>query len=131
MVCVVMSMILQRYFHVHIGGKKSRCRTLLNGVPQGSVIAPLYFNLYTDDIPPTTSKKYIYADHIALKTCHKDFPEIERVSSRDMDILSTYFTNWRLKLNTTKTVSRVFHLANRKADYKLNIQISGERLPFE
>ena len=130
MVRVIMSMISQRRFHVHIGGKKSRCRTLLNGVPQGSAIAPLLFNLYTH-IPPTTSKKYIYADDIALKTCHKDFPEIERVLSRDMDILSNYFTDWRLKLNSAKTVSSVFHLANRRADYKLNIKVSDERLPFE
>ena len=133
MVRVIMSMISQQRFHVHIGGKKSRCRTLLNSVPQDSVIAPLLFNLYTHVIPPTTSKKYIYADDIALKTCHKDFPEIERVLSRDMDILSTYFTDWRLKRNTTKskTVSGVFHPADRRADYKLNIQISGERLPFK
>ena len=48
-----------------------------------------------------------------------------------MDILSTYFTDWRLKLNTTKTVSSVFHFANPKTDYKLIIQTSGERLPFE
>ena len=125
-----MSMISQRRFHVHIGGKKSRCRTLLNGVPQGSAIAPLLFNPYTHDILPTTSKKYISADNIALKTCHKDFLEIERVLSLDVDLLSTYFTDWRLKLNTTKTVLSVFHLANLRADYKLNIQISGERLPF-
>ena len=130
MVRVIMSMISQRRFHVHIGGKKSRCRTLLNGVPQGCVIAPLLFNLYTHDIPPTTSKKYIYADDIALKTFHKDFPEIERVLSRDMDILSTYFTDWRLKLNTTKTVSSMFHLANSRADYKLNIQIFSEKVTF-
>ena len=131
LVCVIMSMISQRRFHVHIGGEKSRCRILLNSVPQGSVIAPLLFNLCTHGIPPTTSKKYIYADDIALNTCHRDFPEIERVLSRDMGILSTYLTDWRLKLNTTKTVSSVFHLANRRADYKLNIEISGERLPFE
>ena len=79
MVRFIMSMISQRRFHVHTGGKKSRCRTLINGVPQGSVTAPLLFNLYTHDIPPTTSEKYIYADDIAFKTCRKDFPEIEKV----------------------------------------------------
>ena len=97
-----MSMISQRHFHVHIGRKKSRCKTLLNSVSQGSIIAPLLFNLYTHDIPPTTSKKYIYADDIALKTCHKDFPEIERVLSRDMDILSNYFTDWSSSLTALK-----------------------------
>ena len=131
MIRVIMSMISQRRFHVHIGGKKSRCRTLINGVPQGSVLAPLLFNLYTHDIPPTTSKKYIYADDIALMTCHKGFPEIERVLSQDTDTIRTYFTNWRLKLYTTKTVSSMFHLANRKADYELNVSACGEKLRFE
>ena len=118
MVRVIMSMIWQRRFHVHIGGKKSRCRTQLNSVPQGSIIAPPLFDLNTHDIPPATSKKHIHADDIALKTCHKHFPEIERVLLRDMDILSTYFIDWRVQFNTTKTASSVFHLANRTADYK-------------
>ena len=64
-------------------------------------------------------------------TSQKGFPEIERVLSQDMDIIRTYFTNWRLKLNATKTVSSVFHLANRKADYELNISTCGEKLQFE
>ena len=64
-------------------------------------------------------------------TSQKGFPEIERVLSQDMDIIRTYFTNWRLKLNTTKTVSSVFHLANCKADYELNISTCSEKLQFE
>ena len=64
-------------------------------------------------------------------TSQKGFPEIERVLSQDMDIIRTYFTNWQLKPNTTKTVSSVFHLANRKADYELNISTCGEKLQFE
>ena len=131
LVLVIMSMISQRRFHVHIGGKKSRCRTLTNGVPQGSVIAPLLFNIYTHDLPPTISKKYVYADDLALKSVHKNFPEIERDLSQDVDTLSTYFANWRLKLNTGKTVSIVFHLSNRKANYELNVTTHGENLRFE
>ena len=85
MVRVIMSMISQRRFHVHMGGKKSRCRTLINGVPQGSVIAPLLFNIYTHDLPNTISKKFVYADDLALKSTHPDFPEIERELSVDVD----------------------------------------------
>ena len=130
MVRVIMSMLSQRRFHVHIGGKKSRCRTLINGVPQGSVIAPLLFNLYTHDMPTTISKKYIYADDLALKSSHKDFPDIERDLSCDVDTLRIYFTIWGLKLNTDKTVSSVFHLANRKANDELNVETGGGEASF-
>ena len=66
MVWAIMSIISQHHFHVHIGKSKSRCRALLDGVPQSLVIVPATFNLYTYDIPTTVSRKYIYADDIAM-----------------------------------------------------------------
>ena len=66
MVRAIMDMISLLRFHVHIGKSKSRCWTLLNGAPQGSVIATTLYNLYTYDIPTTVSRKYIHAYYIAM-----------------------------------------------------------------
>ena len=38
-----------RFFNVHLGNNKSRCRKLNNGLFQGSVLSPVLFNLYTND----------------------------------------------------------------------------------
>ena len=51
--------------------------------------------------------------------------------SRQIDKLSNYFYNWLLKLNTTKTICRVFHLTNHLADYELSITTMGKRIPFD
>jgi hypothetical protein len=126
-----MNMIASRSFVMHIGGNASRRRFLKNGVPQGSVLAPLLFNIYTSDLPQTQSKKYIYADDIALMITRKSFQPIEQSLSEDVEEMSLYFRKWRLKMNTGKTVCSSFHLANRLAKYKLNVSCHGTQIPYE
>jgi len=54
----------RRYF-VELQGKKSRWRTQKNGLAQGSVLAPLLFNTYTNDQPtPLGTQRFIYADDL-------------------------------------------------------------------
>ena len=103
----IMTLIASRSFIIHVGADRSKQRFLKNGVPQGSVLAPLLFNLYTSDLPKTQSKKYIYADNIALMISGKTFGPIEQSLSEDLDTTSRYFNNWRLKINTGKTVCTV------------------------
>ena len=67
MVRMIMELIRNRSFTLTTGDSKpSRLRRLRNGVPQGSVLAPLLFNIYTYDIPCITSKKFAYADDLAI-----------------------------------------------------------------
>jgi len=45
--------------------KRSRIRRLNNGIAQGSVQAPLLFNIFFFGLPTTVSRKYAYADDLA------------------------------------------------------------------
>ena len=47
-------------------GQQSILKRINNGVPQGSVLSSLLFNVYIADLPDTNSKKYGYADDHAL-----------------------------------------------------------------
>ena len=60
-----------------------------------------------------------YAGDIALLHSNSDFQEIKNAPSNDLDGLRKYLHDWRLKLNTKKSVCNVFHLANCFANYKL------------
>ena len=53
-------------------GRLSRPRPLKNGVPQGSTLSPLLFNIYISDLPHTQSQQYGYADDLALLYVDKD-----------------------------------------------------------
>ena len=67
MVRMIMELIQNRSFTLTTGdNQRSRLRRLKNGVPQGSVLAPLLYNVYTYDLPSLVSKKYAYADDLAI-----------------------------------------------------------------
>ena len=64
-------------------GQRSRLRRLRNDVPQESVMAPLLFNIYTSDLPATISRKYAYADDIAIMHADGDWQAVEGALSKD------------------------------------------------
>ena len=63
----IMEMLSNRSLVVNTcDGQRSRLRRMKNGVPQGSVLSPMLFNIYNSDLPETTSRKYDYADDLAI-----------------------------------------------------------------
>ena len=64
---MIMECVRNRSFSLTTGDSKpSRLRRLRNGLPRGSVLVPLLFNIYSYDLPSMTSQKYAYADDLAL-----------------------------------------------------------------
>ena len=116
MIRMTMELVRNRSFTLTAGdSKQSRLRRLRNGLQQGSVLAPLLFNIYTYDLPSIASQKYAYADDLALRYASQDWKVVEDTLSQDMTTLSAYLQTWRLKISNTKTVTAAFHLNNRDA----------------
>ena len=131
MVRMIMKLVRNRSFTFTTGdSKRSRLRRLKNGVPEGSVLAPLLFNIYVYDLPSTVSRRYAYADNLALLYSSDDWKDLEGVFSQDMTTISTYLRTWRLQLCHTKTVTTAFHRNNREAKRELSFYNNGKRLPF-
>ena len=110
-------------------GQISRLRILKNGLPQGSTLSPILFNIHISDISTTVSHQYCYANDMALLYFHKCWPKVEETPSRDMDGFADFFQTCRLKLNSSKTASTPFHLKNHEARRQLNICVHGNTLP--
>ena len=131
MVRMIMELVRNRRFTLSTcDSKQSRLRRLKNGVPQGSVLAPILFNIYTYDVPSMISRKFAYADDLALLHSSGNWKDLEGTLSQDMSTLSWYLQTLRLKLSHTKTVTAAFHLNNREAKRELKVYNNGRLLPF-
>jgi len=76
---------------MHFNGEISKKKVIQNGLPQGSVLSPLVFNVYTADIANTTSRKFIYADDVGLVAQGTTLAEVESTLGKDIAKLQKYF----------------------------------------
>jgi len=125
----VVALFLQsHWFRVHMGNQVSAWKKQSNELPQGFVMSPILFNLYTNDLPTTVSWKFIYADDLCCALQAQSYTELERGLNSDIASLADYCIQWRLTPSSTKTISSVFHLDNRHASEELNIYLNGCRI---
>ena len=84
------------------------------GVPQGSILGPLLFTLYINDLPSVTKtcKVILYADDTAIIYSDKQKEQIEKHLNDDMAIVKTWLDENKLTLNVKKTKSML--IGNKK-----------------
>ena len=94
---MIMELVRNQSFTLTTGdSKQSRLRHLKNGVPQESVLAPLLFNIYTYNLPSMISRKFAYADDLALLHSSGNCKDLEGTLSQDMFTLSAYLQTWEV-----------------------------------
>ena len=82
------------------------------------------------DLPSIISRKFAYADDLALLQSSENWKALEGTLSQDMSALSAYLQTWRLKLSHTKMVMAAFYLNNQEDKRELNVYNNDRLLPF-
>ena len=126
---LICTLLESRRFLVVLNGKKSRWRRQRNGLPQGSELAPMLFNIYTNDHPVhADTRSFIYADDLCIASQGNDFNDIEASLTSALNTMTTYYDSNQLRANPSKTQVCAFHLRNREAKRELNVVWNDTRL---
>ncbi|CAM4607019.1 unnamed protein product [Lepidochelys olivacea] len=100
---------------VGINGKFSEWRGVTSGVPQGSVLGPVLFNLFINDLEKGVNSEVAkFADDTKLLKIVKTKADCEELTK-----LSEWATKWQMKFNVDKC--KVMHIGKNNPNYKYNM----------
>ena len=107
--------LIGRVMFVEISGARSNPKPVLSGVPQGSVLGPILFLIYINNIASSLSSHFkIFADDLKIyATIPHATPLVYAAASSafqaDIDRLHTVGSSWGLSMNAAKCVAMRFH----------------------
>lgn len=108
---------------VSVCGERSSVVNVGSGVPQGSVLAPLLFNIYVNDLHRMVSccHLYQYADDTVLASVHSVHADSVELLQRDAGSVLDWFSLNEINVNQSKTQLIVFHNPLRKVHLNSSI----------
>ena len=125
------SFLSKRRQRVVLGDCESTWRDVKSGVPQGSVLGPLLFVLYINDLPECVGCECkLYADDSKLISATQNGLTALKLQN-DIDSVSNWTKDWLMRLNASKC--KVMHLGSKNAMKEYNVEDlnTGLRKPIE
>ncbi|GFV96421.1 probable RNA-directed DNA polymerase from transposon X-element [Trichonephila clavipes] len=106
---IIHSYLDNRTFNVKLNNVLSSQRPILASTPQGSILSPALYNIYTSDFPTDNNMTVcLFADDAALLCTRNTVQEAINLTQNYIYKLELWLTKWRIAINTDKTHAIVF-----------------------
>ena len=123
------SYLSNRIQTTQVGSHVSRKESTLCGVPQGSVLGPLLFLIYVNDIYMASDKLtfYLFADDTNLLYADKNLKSLETIVNCKLFKVVAWLIANALSLNIKKTNYIIFHPYQKRINYNICIKAYDSR----
>jgi hypothetical protein len=110
----------------NVNGKSSTLGEIILCVPQGSILGPLLFIIYINDLSSVSELfSSLFADDTNLLAKHTDPALLNNFVNMEFKKITTYFRAHRLSLQTTKTKVMVFSNSAFVNNFNFNLVIDN------
>ena len=126
MIRLMSSFLTDRTVRVNCQNNISEEVKLKAGTPQGSVLSPLLFIIYVNDIPDLTEanvRMCQFADDMGLWTHAKNIKAVEIRLGKALSMIEEWCSKWRIKLNALKTQLVIF--SKVRTPTRINLELFG------
>lgn len=113
---IIAKFLIERTFQVRFNHKTSSIKTILAGVPQGSILGPILFNIYISDFPTYLDngiKTVFFADDIFIYISRKHIPTAIDELNKYLKLITEYLNIWKLQVSYDKCKSILFRKSEK------------------
>lgn len=127
---LIKSYLNHRSQYVEINGISSQLKPIKIGVPQGSILGPLLFNIYVNDIVnvDASTKYVIYADDTTLLFSSKNIENLVTTTNSVLAKIYEWSIENGLTINTNKTKTVLFQAKNKNISLQSDIMLNHSNL---
>lgn len=123
------SYLSDRFFYVKHNNDYSDFLQIYSGVPQGSVLGPVLYTIFTSDLPTSNNVLVAtYADDTAILAASNSASEASLLVQNQLNNLQNWLIRWNIKVNSNKSNHITFTL--RKGDCDA-VKINNETIPHK
>ena len=121
------SYLNNRKQYVYVNGQSSELMDIKSGVPQGSVLGPLLFLIYINDLPNISKKLklFLFADDTNIYHEDDNLRNFEKTLNQELKKLNQWLCVNRLALNVNKTNFVLFHTFNTPIKENITLKINS------
>jgi exonuclease III len=112
---------------VTLNNKVSSPRSINIGVPQGTILGPILFLIFINDISSHTlnASINIYADDVVLYYNHTDITILQNNLQKSLDSIYMWYKRNKLSLSVEKCTSMIIDKSRRKDTNSFNLKLDG------
>ena len=120
------SYLTDRKQYVYLNGHASALKEISCGIPQGSVLGPLQFLIYINDLPNISEifKFHLFADDTNIYYEADNLKKLERIINKELKWLNHWLNVHRLSLNISKTNFVIFYPFNKPMKNYITLKIN-------
>lgn len=121
------SYLADRFFCIKLGEAITGLHRINAGVPQGSVLGPILYLIFTADLPTMDGVEIgTFADDTAALTVHDEPTHASHMLQRSLNSITEWLITWRIKANEAKSVQVTF---TTRRDTCPPVKLNGVQIP--